>query len=275
MTTTCKFSGADLIERAEKCVERLEYEAASKFLLKACELNPDSVDVLDLFGEVLVELGDHDKAYEVFSKSISLKPDQNPAKWMNYAQLQVGMDAVHSYTKGLQLLIEEKTACNVNYSADEQRIKKIDEQIVSACCAMVERYTTDCCDEPQAESECERLIAFALSILPKSPEALQTFTNLRMIQQRLDEAKESLSKVLEFLAQQEQAELLPYSFRIETLKMCYELEQFEACASLAEELLQENDDELQVWYFAGMSYFKQTPPDFASASEYLTHTLKV
>lgn len=216
----------------------------------------------------------------MLQKSVKIAPEENPAKWMNLAQLQTGMEALASFQRGLEMLSNEKLKLENSNQSEETIaiVNTLNSQICSGLCSMVELYTTDCCDEPQAESECERLLAYALTVNPNSIEVNQTITNLRLIQQRVDDAKIYLLKTLELLSssrEDENRKEIPYAFRMETMKMCYELEVFDHCADLAEDLLEENDEELQVWYFAGMAYLKQSPPDIPSAVEYLTHTLNV
>ena len=59
------FSVADLLARAEDLLERNEFEAALKFLQRATQQEPDNVSVLDTLGELLVELGRPEEAFQI------------------------------------------------------------------------------------------------------------------------------------------------------------------------------------------------------------------
>lgn len=57
----------DLVERAEGCAEKMDYELAAKFYQRALDLEPQNTNVMDDLGEVFMELGSTQQAIDVSS----------------------------------------------------------------------------------------------------------------------------------------------------------------------------------------------------------------
>eukprot|EP00455_Lapot_gusevi_P051347 TRINITY_DN7630_c1_g1_i1.p1 TRINITY_DN7630_c1_g1~~TRINITY_DN7630_c1_g1_i1.p1 ORF type:complete len:345 (-),score=100.93 TRINITY_DN7630_c1_g1_i1:429-1463(-) len=272
-----KYTAQDLVKRAEKCIEELQFDAAAKFLQRALEMEPEDLAIMDMLSECLLESGQHERASQIIVRSIEKSPNENPSRWMNLAQLQAGPDAVRSFQTGIDAFareLQQRLLHQQQHPEDlenEAEIQKIREQMSAGYCAIAEIFTTDCCDEPQAESECERVLQEAISICPNSVEAHQSIINLRLIQQRHDEAKVYFEQCWQLIQNMEEEKMPPFDVRYELAKMAYELGHYEASADLADTCLQEHDEDTQLWYLAGMAY---THVDPVVAVDYLTKTLK-
>ncbi len=71
----------------------------------------------------------------------------------------------------------------------------VNQQIVSAYCGIAELYMTDLCDEPDAEARCEECVAGALLAAPDGIETLYLLGNLRLCQNKREEAVAAVRKL--------------------------------------------------------------------------------
>lgn len=65
MTTGAKYTVADLIPRIQQNIDAMEYEAAYAFCKKALELEPTNADILEVTGQVEMELEKFAEARQV------------------------------------------------------------------------------------------------------------------------------------------------------------------------------------------------------------------
>lgn len=164
-----------------------------------------------------------------------------------------------------------------------------------------ERLTANSSYDDDAEARCEEFCGLAIRTQPRNPEALQLLSSLRMSQQKPDEAKEAIMQGLslwyrpreeriivpadgakaddddEWVDEVEDdddpgltGELVPsYEVRISTIRLLLELGLHDIALDIAELLLREDDEVVQVWYLCGWaSYLKG---DREEALHYLTH----
>ena len=61
---------------------------------------------MDCLADVCLQVGEPETAFQLLSDSCQQAPTTNPVKWLYFAQLQEGQDALQSYNQGLQLLHE-------------------------------------------------------------------------------------------------------------------------------------------------------------------------
>ena len=183
------------LEKIKVLMEDCEYDEAEKILKVLFKKDPNNVEVLDYLGELYLNIGNFKGAKKMLEKSISLKPDSNPDKYMDYSQLlDSPIKRVEAYQKAIQLY-NNNLDLNKN---DINKSKEIKESISSALSSIASLYmTTDLCDDPNAEKICEDSISKALNICPDSIEALLQFSNLRILRKRDNEAKQAMYKILE------------------------------------------------------------------------------
>lgn len=135
-----------LIERAERCVDTFELPLALKFYERALAFEPDNCALLDATGELLLRLGEAERAVAVLEKSVSLAPNANFAAYLNLGQLQSGTAAVQRFEQGVELLRAReralrKRAAKVKAMAGVEardELSVVQQQICSALCAIAE-----------------------------------------------------------------------------------------------------------------------------------------
>lgn len=140
-------------------------------------------------------------------------------------------------------------------------------------------------DEPGAESDCEKLLALALTSCEDNPDALYALANLRTIQGRPEEAREVMMKlfaaiescrassienmsILSLADGQTNAALpatisladVSYELRVASAKLALELHAFEPALGLLEQLLEEDDRILEVSHLAAVCAFHCNQP---------------
>lgn len=67
---------------AKTAVENKQYEQAAEWLQMALDLEPESLEVLALLGEIYHKLGKHDRMLTCFSKAVQINPE-NGDNWFN------------------------------------------------------------------------------------------------------------------------------------------------------------------------------------------------
>ncbi len=113
-----------LIEQANVAVGNLQLELAEKFFCRALSMSPEDTNIMDALADVYMQLGEMENALQLLVSSTTLAPSENPYKWMFLGQLQTGLDAIASYTAGINLLkslldtstIEQVNRCQVSSS---------------------------------------------------------------------------------------------------------------------------------------------------------------
>ncbi|CAN6646247.1 assembly chaperone of RPL4 [Trichomonascus vanleenenianus] len=181
---------AEVLTQARALFEASEFEKCLDLLIN--NLDEENVQQLQLLGEAHLELGDPETAYKLLSRSAEL--DQNGAiggleKFLWLGQLSGDKPGLKWFEQGLEglrgaMAKEEK----------EESIKMLRRKASEALCGMIEIWMTDLCMEPEAESQCEKLITEALMIDESVPESWSVLGSIRLSQQRDDDAKQALEK---------------------------------------------------------------------------------
>eukprot|EP01083_Nonionella_stella_P078518 214952_1 len=257
-----------LLETAEAHLEKMEFQEACDILTRARNNEPKNVSILDCLGECLLEMGETEPAFEILSESAKLEPNKNPSKWMNLAQCQNGDEALKCFQKGIDILAEQQKK-----TTSSEESLAFARQISTGCCSMAEIYCTDCCDAPQAESECERLLSRATSECPANFEAHAAVANLRVLQGRADEAREALGRCVELVKEKDTLESLSVEFAVTIGKLAIELEQFETASWLLDVAIRLDDSFVEVWYLAAFSHFRSQSYELSEL--YLDRTQKM
>ncbi|XP_041367293.1 probable assembly chaperone of rpl4 [Gigantopelta aegis] len=291
--TPSKYSVSQLLDKAEDCINEFQYEVAQKFCQRALEMEPDNVRTLETTGNLLMELGDPDGAKQCFGRAVEVSPDSGYAKYMCLGQLFEGVQAVECYQKGIQLMVKEK---------QEQQAQEIsaacrggdqvtDLDISNAYCAIGELYMTDLCFEEDAEVKCEEVVEKAVSSDKENPEAFQLKANFLLSKDKKEEAKDAIKQsvslwlpklqamdkedTLEEQFDPVQAVAVSYESQVSTGKILIEVEEYELAAEVLESLLDQNDEDPQVWYLLGWANFLQGDDYKENARFYLNKAKKV
>uniref|UniRef100_A0A8C5QVD5 Uncharacterized protein n=1 Tax=Leptobrachium leishanense TaxID=445787 RepID=A0A8C5QVD5_9ANUR len=198
-TTAEKYSIAQLLEKVEEYVDNFNYEMAQLFCQRALDIDPTNLEILDMMGNICMELGDADKTKQVFLKSVELSPDKGHAKYMYLGQIHGKEEALQYFSKGLDVMISayqsQPHALGAASCPDEMEVTTKD--ISTAFCSVAEIYLTDLCMEEGAGDKCKEAIQKALEYDPNSAEALQLMANYLFSMEQIQDGKEYLMKCVE------------------------------------------------------------------------------
>ena len=262
------------LEKIKQLMEDCEYEEAEKILKVLFKKDPNNIKVLDYLGELYLNIGNYKGAKKMLEKSISLSPESNPDKYMDYSQvLEDPIKRVESYQKAIQLYYNlEKNEQDIN------KKKEIKESISSALSSIASLYmTTDLCDDPNAEKICEDNISQALNICPESIEALLQFSNLRILRKRDKEAKEAMYKIYEKLKNIEnnlnEQEIPERDMLINLSQNFAELKLFKEACYIINLILKKDDEDIECYYL--LAVYEDNYRNFFSAMEALDKFNKI
>ncbi|CAI5736290.1 unnamed protein product [Peronospora farinosa] len=249
---TRQYSVAELVTKAEALVDQCQPELAVQFYEKALLQEPTKTSLLDSIGELSTELDNPERALSAFQQSVSLAPTQNPAKYFYLSQLVLGEQAEYYTKQGIMYLQEELQQHMDLMTPEALTIKK---QICDALCSLGELYMTDLCDHEEAESRCEKYFHDAMTFDVGLPEPTQALANLRLVQQNKNAADELLEETCRRLNENCTEESLPsLEFRTATGKMLIEVERYEQACDVLEGVMQEDDENAELWFLVGTCY---------------------
>ncbi|KAM9806305.1 uncharacterized protein ACBT44_013714 isoform 1-T1 [Syngnathus typhle] len=274
--TAAKYSVDQLLEKTEECMDSFDFEMAGLYCQRALDVESTNLQVLDMLGHISLELGNTEKAKEVFLRAVELSPDVGHSKYMYLGQLHTGQEAVGYYSKGTQILLsaldeqaqttaQAEAATSVDEDADLPTMKDVS----TAYCSIAELYLTDLCMEEGAADKCREFIEKALQYHSSNPEALQLMASYLFSTEKNQEGKEYLLKSVKlWLPAQKQTEassspedeaqqIPPYESRITTAKLLVEGEEYELAVEVLEGLLEEDDEVVEVWYLSGWVCYLQ------------------
>ena len=262
------------LEKIKSLMEDCDYDEAEKILKVLFKKDPNNVEVLDYLGELYLNIGNYKGAKKMLEKSISLKPDLNPAKYMYYSQvLDEPIKRVESYQKAIQLY---KNILSENK-------KETKESIASALSSIASLYmTTDLCDDPNAEKICEDNISQALNICPDSIEALLQFSNLRILRKRDNEAKQAMYTILDKIKKIENnldnnniedQDIPERDMLINISQNFAELKLFREACYIINLILKKDDEDIECYYL--LAVYEDNYRNFFSAMEALDKFNKI
>eukprot|EP00457_Paulinella_chromatophora_P007888 gb/GEZN01007914.1/.p1 GENE.gb/GEZN01007914.1/~~gb/GEZN01007914.1/.p1 ORF type:complete len:411 (+),score=98.25 gb/GEZN01007914.1/:22-1254(+) len=273
-----------MLEQAETLLAGCQAAQAIPVLQKVLQLAPKDTAALDLLAQALLAEDRREHAIQALKQSISLAPAENHTKWMLLGQLTEGRYALKAFQQGCKVASEQRQKLTEAFpygdTEDQKEFKlAMDDlalELSRGYTAMGELYTTDLCDEQEAESECNRLLALAIQTCPANPEAHAATASLRLIQSRQADALAATKQSVQAL---QQAELdasaidVSHEAKLNIAKLCFELKQFDDAVVLFEKLLEENDSQEEVWYLTGASYAHLKKP--RTAVKYLTRAAEM
>lgn len=305
--TAEKYSVEQLLEKTEECMDNFDFEMAQLFCQRALDLEPTNLNTLDMLGNICAELGNEEKAKQVFLRAVALSPEEGHSKYMYLGQVHSGMEAVQYFGKGIEAMLnalEKQTtpaAAAAAISLDDPGVTNKD--ISVAFCSIAEIFFTDLCMDDGAAEKCKEAIDKALQYDPENPEALQLMASYLFSIEKTQEGKEflmrsvaawlpSMQKKTDQTPCEKQGDgaqdgdslenvFPPYESRITTTKLLIEAEEYELATEILESLLEEDDEVVQVWYLLGWVFYLQvekpeeTEAFKDSARTYLTKAKKL
>ncbi|KKP01206.1 hypothetical protein THAR02_06688 [Trichoderma harzianum] len=259
-----------LIADAETQYEVGNLDQAIALASKALELTGEGGDfelkALNLLGVLNVEDGEVEEARDYFLRAIKLdeegtldeKIGGGPEKFLFLAQLseEGGQDSVQWFERGASALRKQIQALNdvANKTPEQQAaLEEMQSKLGGVLCAVAEVYMTDLSWETDAEQRCEALITEAMLIAPEYPETWQTVANVRISQERLDEARTALKRSLELWQDlpPEHPSVPEFPTRVSLARLLMETELEEQALSVLERLVTDDDSSVEVWYLGG------------------------
>ncbi|KAJ3305352.1 hypothetical protein HDV03_001645 [Kappamyces sp. JEL0829] len=264
-----KFSAQEYLQKAQEFLDTFQPELAVKFLERAFDSSPSSpLEIAKKAATTYLDLSQvsarsEAEAHEYGQRALfwllkwvelSNGRDWNPL--LSLATLHVEKQAVEYYEKALVLLRDD---------AKEQMVEGIERQLSNTLCALAELYMTDCCDDPEAESNCVAYMAEALRADPANPEVYSTHASVLLSQCKPEEAQRSLEKGMDLWYVEPEEDHAPvpdpatwpiFPARLSLAKLLLEVGSWERALSIIETCHSENDEEAQVWYLFGWTYLQ-------------------
>lgn len=225
---------------------------------------------LNFLGIVSIEAGDIDEAKSYFEKAVKLDADGSmdekigggPEKFLFLAELseEGGQDSVTWFERGAGALRNQiQTLADITTKTTDQQLslEEKQEKLGGVLCAVAEVYMTDLSWEEDAEQRCEKLVTEAMLVAPSSPETWQTVANVRISQERTDEAKNALKKSLEIWQDlpPEDPTVPPFPTRIALARLLLETDMMEDALTVLERLVTDDDESIEAWYLGGWGLF--------------------
>ncbi|XP_075067965.1 uncharacterized protein LOC142158167 isoform X2 [Mixophyes fleayi] len=251
--TSEKYTVEQLLEKTEEYLDSFNLEMAQLFCQRALDIEPDNLEILDMMGNICMELGNAELAKQVLLKAIELSPDKGHARYMCLGQIHCKEEALQYFHKGLHIMIQayqgQPQALGAASRPDEMEVTTKD--ISTAFCSVAEIYLTDLCMEKEAGDKCKEAIEKALEYTPSSPEALQLMASYLFSMEQPKEGREYLLKSLAswLPSMQKNEEQIPKQEPSDL--------EIELATEILEGLLEEDDEVIQVWYLLGWSCYLQ------------------
>ena len=128
---------------------------------------------------------------------------------------------------------------------------------MGALCAMVEVYMTDLSWEEDAEQKCEALVTEATMVAPGFPEPWQTLANVRISQERMEDATAALKRSLHLWRDlpPESSVVPDFPTRVSLARLLMEADMDVAAIEVLERLVGEDDTSVEVWYLGGWGLY--------------------
>lgn len=235
----------------------------------------------NLLGEINVELGEIDAARAYFLEAVQLDTDGalpeelggGPEKFNWLAQLseEGGADSVKWFDQAavcmraqIQALAaaaaEAKRKGGVHGALENEIEAKVDEKklkLAETLCAVAEVYMTDLSWEDDAEARCEMLVTEATMLAPELPDAWQTVANVRISQDRRQDAVAALERSLALWTELEPEDPRVPTFpsRVALTRLLMECELEQRATEVCERLVLEDDESVEAWYLGGFAHY--------------------
>ncbi|KEP47611.1 UPF0661 TPR repeat protein [Rhizoctonia solani 123E] len=182
-----------LFEKAQELVIQCNYDLAHRFVQRILERDPTNAEAREMSAVVELERGQVENAKQIFLTLVPPSPTApNPPSHSAYlclAQLSDGPhEALNHYKAAVDLIVGK---INIGTSLNEDETSELRKMAAKALVAMIEIWMSDLCMEPEAESQCDSLLALAHSTDAGNVEVLQAEASVRLSQSRPEEAQQS------------------------------------------------------------------------------------
>lgn len=248
----------DALQKATKALHFLKHPSVDPLI---------QLPVLELIGEIHVELGDPDQAREYFTKAADLDPDASVSeeagggadKFLWLAQLceQGGRESVAWFGKGAAVLRREIAGLEEEGGVDDATLDMNRQKLANALCGAAEVYMTDLSWEEDAEERCEALVTEACAAAPDDPEPLQTLASVRISQHRMEDARSALGRSMALWVEMpaDDPRIPDFPTRISLARLLMEAKMEERSLDVIERLVADDDGSVEAWYLGGWCHY--------------------
>lgn len=250
------FSVDDLMSRVNDYIEKFEFDLAIKFCQKAISLEPNNTQVLESLGNIYTELGDVENAKMYFLQSVDGAPERGHVKYLYLGQLSEGWEAVKYYQKAIALLQNNVTESNAKQASDGTNE---DHDISVAYTSLAELFMTDLCMDDSAEEECRKYCQLAIDTDGENIDAYITMAGFLITVNNMEQASAICKQAFQLwqhfseLAQDNIPDVVSYQSRSTLVKNLIEVEDYDSVPPIIEQLIEENEDDVLLWYYMGLA----------------------
>ena len=267
-------SPAELLAEAAFELQKGNIEGSVKPAMKALRsLDRESQEALlalNLLGEIHVELGDIDSARQYFLQAAAIDEDGSVPEelgggaekflWLAQLSEEGGQDSVDWFEKGamsvrlqIQALLDSGKLTEEGEAAKAEKTRKL----AVALCGVVEVYMTDLSWEDDAEQKCEALVTEATMVAPQFAEPWQTLANVRISQQRMEDARAALKRSLDLWKDlpPENTIVPDFPTRVSLARLLMEADLDVEAIEVLERLVGEDDSSVEAWYLGGWGLY--------------------
>ncbi|XP_016139073.1 probable assembly chaperone of rpl4 [Sinocyclocheilus grahami] len=172
---------------------------ARLYCLRALDIEPTNLTILDMIGNICTELGEIEKAKQVYLKAVELSPEDGHSKYMYLGQIHTGMEAVQYFLKGTEVMLNtmDKHASEASAfgaAAFPSKCAVTKKNVSMAFCSIAEIFFTDLCMEESAADCCKEAFDKALQYDEHNPEALQLMASYLFSIEKTEEGRKYLKK---------------------------------------------------------------------------------
>lgn len=246
------------------------FAAAQQALDTTGEGGEHELLALNILGQICIEAGEVEDARACFERAVALDEDGSrdertgggAEKFLWLAQLSEdgGRDSVGWFERGAQALrgqIQQLVDLPARTAEQEAVLEERKRKLAGTLCGVAEVYMTDLSWEEDAEQRCEMLVTEATLVAPGLPETWQTVANVRISQQRIEDAREALTRSLEIWRDlPPQHEDVPdFPTRVSLARLLLEAEMEAESMEVLERLVSDDDESVEAWYLGGWSQF--------------------
>ncbi|KAJ9095522.1 hypothetical protein QFC19_007503 [Naganishia cerealis] len=276
----------EIVGNSRALIQTAQTEEALAYLTPFLEQFAKDVTFLQVYGEALLENNNLETGFEVLSQACSLDPDalKGTEKFFYVGQIIGGSDGLQYLDVSLRRLEQQIEEVNNNnttsivnaadYGSKDDILAYLIKKMNQGIFAKIEIWMTDLCMEEEAETQCDQLINYSLSLDGENPEALSLLSSIRISQQRPEDAKQALVKSWDLFnvkkqkleesanskadKQEDATDVgLEYVELIQPLmtvaRFAIELELYDLAITVASNIQDINEDALETYYYEALA----------------------
>ncbi|CCO36965.1 UPF0661 TPR repeat-containing protein [Rhizoctonia solani AG-1 IB] len=244
-----------LFEKAQELLIQCNYDLAHRFVQRILDRDPTNIEAREMSAVVDLERGEIENARQIFLTLVppsSTAPSPPPhSAYLCLAQLSDGPHEALGHYKAAVDLIVDRVNSGMTLSEDEKSESR--KTAAKASVAMIEIWMSDLCMEPEAESQCDSLIALAHSTDSGNADVLQAEASIRLSQSRPEDAQRAvLAAWATWKDHQPGDPRIPEGeTRLQLAKLMLELGLNADALEIIAGVVAEDDQDVEAWYLEG------------------------